>query len=123
MPPTGMTSRKCSSPIPTSHVVRPFNWLLDEASGRIWHCPVRIKDAIISWFHLAAISDVAQPHWRATSMGVYRLGRDAGYAIAALLSGVVADLLGLGAAIHVVAALTLSSGLLVAAVTRETRQG
>jgi MFS family permease len=72
---------------------------------------------------LAAISDVAQPQWRATSMGVYRLWRDAGYAVGALLSGVVADLLGMGAAIHVVAALTLGSGLLVAAVMRETRQG
>jgi MFS family permease len=70
---------------------------------------------------LAAISDVAHPHWRATSMGVYRLWRDAGYAIGALISGVVADLLGMHAAIHVVAALTLSSGLVVATVMRETR--
>jgi MFS family permease len=70
---------------------------------------------------LAAISDVAHPEWRATSMGVYRLWRDAGYAVGALLSGVVADLLGMRAAIHLVAAITLSSGLVVAAVMRETR--
>jgi MFS family permease len=70
---------------------------------------------------LAAISDVAHPEWRATSMGVYRLWRDAGYAVGALLSGVVADALGMRAAIHLVAALTLSSGLVVAAVMRETR--
>jgi len=70
---------------------------------------------------LAAISDVAHPEWRATSMGVYRLWRDSGYAVGALLSGIVADLFGMRAAIHLVAALTLGSGLLVATVMRETR--
>ena len=70
---------------------------------------------------LAAISDVAHPQWRATSMGVYRLWRDSGYAVGALLSGIVADLFGMRAAIHLVAALTLGSGLLVATVMRETR--
>ncbi|MFG6147699.1 hypothetical protein [Halobacillus sp. B23F22_1] len=34
---------------------------------------------------LASISDVAQPEWRATSMGVYRFGRDSGYAFGALV--------------------------------------
>ena len=70
---------------------------------------------------LAAISDVAHPEWRATSMGVYRLWRDSGYAVGALLSGVVADLFGMRAAIHLVAALTLGSGLVVATIMRETR--
>ena len=70
---------------------------------------------------LAAISDVAHPQWRATSMGVYRLWRDSGYAVGALLSGVVADLFGMRAAIHLVAALTLGSGLVVATIMRETR--
>jgi hypothetical protein len=51
--------------------------------------------------------------WRASSLGVYRFWRDLGYAVGALLSGVVADLVGLGAAIHLVALLTLLSGLLV----------
>ena len=54
-------------------------------------------------------------------MGVYRLWRDSGYAIGALLSDVVADLLGMRAAIHLPAALTLGSGVLVALVMRETR--
>ncbi len=43
---------------------------------------------------LAAISDVAHPEWRATTMGVYRFWRDLGYAIGALISGIIADLLG-----------------------------
>ena len=54
-------------------------------------------------------------------MGVYRLWRDSGYAVGALLSGVVADLFGMRAAIHLVAALTLGSGLVVATIMRETR--
>ncbi|HEY8945452.1 MAG TPA: MFS transporter, partial [Polyangiaceae bacterium] len=38
---------------------------------------------------LAAIGDVAHPSWRASSVGVYRLWRDLGYAIGALLAGLV----------------------------------
>jgi MFS family permease len=62
---------------------------------------------------LAAITDHAHPTWRASSLGVYRFWRDLGYAVGALLSGLVADLVGLEAAIHLVAALTLASGLVV----------
>jgi MFS family permease len=69
---------------------------------------------------LAAITDVAHPEWRATTMGVYRFWRDLGYAIGALVSGIVADLLGMQAAIQVVATLTLLSGLHVAIRMRET---
>jgi MFS family permease len=69
---------------------------------------------------LAVIGDVAHPSWRATSYGVYRLWRDLGYAVGALLAGLVADWLGMAAAIHVVAALTLLSGLVVLARMRET---
>jgi MFS family permease len=72
---------------------------------------------------LAAISDVAHPEWRATAMGAYRFWRDLGYAIGALLSGIIADLLGMAAAIHVIAALTLLSGLVVAVRMYETLPG
>ncbi|HET7517890.1 MAG TPA: MFS transporter [Actinomycetes bacterium] len=71
---------------------------------------------------LAAISDVAHPSWRATAVGVYRLWRDAGFAVGALLAGVVADLAGLEAAVWVVAALTAASGLVVAGRMYETHQ-
>lgn len=53
-------------------------------------------------------------------MGVYRLWRDLGYAIGALLSGIIADLLGMATAIHVIAALTLLSSLIVAVRMYET---
>ncbi len=69
---------------------------------------------------IAAVSDVAQPQWRATSLGVYRLWRDLGYAAGALLAGLIADSLGMGAAIHTVAALTMLSGLVVALRMYET---
>lgn len=64
---------------------------------------------------LAAITDYTSPTWRASSLGVYRFWRDLGYAVGALVSGIVADALGFEAAIHLVAALTLASGLAVAA--------
>lgn len=62
---------------------------------------------------LAAIGDVAHPEWRASSVGVYRLWRDGGYAAGALLAGVLADALNLEWAIGVVAALTFASGMVV----------
>jgi MFS family permease len=74
--------------------------------------------------HVAgSISDVAHPEWRATTMGVYRFWRDLGYAVGALISGIIADLLGMRAAVQVVAALTLLSGLQVAFRMRETLVG
>jgi MFS family permease len=69
---------------------------------------------------LAAIGDVAHPSWRASAVGVYRLWRDLGYAIGAVLAGVVADALGLPSAMWVVAALTFVSGLVAAFRMTET---
>jgi MFS family permease len=69
---------------------------------------------------LAAIGDVAHPSWRASSVGVYRLWRDLGYALGALLAGVIADALGLPAAMWAIAGLTFASGVLVALRMTET---
>ena len=63
---------------------------------------------------LAAIGDVAHPSWRARSVGVYRLWRDGGFAVGALLSGVLADAYGVPLAVVAVAVLTAVSGLVVA---------
>jgi predicted MFS family arabinose efflux permease len=65
---------------------------------------------------------VAHPAWRASAVGVYRLWRDSGFAVGALLSGIVADLLGMAASIWVVAALTAASGVVVAVRMYETRR-
>ena len=62
---------------------------------------------------IAAISDAVSPVARAPVVGVYRFWRDMGYALGALIAGAVADALGYGGAIAVVAALTAASGLWV----------
>ena len=72
---------------------------------------------------LAAVGDVAHPAWRARAVGVYRLWRDGGFAVGALVSGVLADAFGLRAAIWAVAALTAVSGLVVALRMYETHPG
>lgn len=69
---------------------------------------------------LAAVGDVAHPGWRASAVGVYRLWRDLGYAVGALLAGVTADALGLAAALWLTAAITFGSGLVSAVRMSET---
>jgi MFS family permease len=69
---------------------------------------------------LAAVSDVADPRWRASAIGVYRFWRDAGFAVGAIVAGVLADAFGYAAAIGSIAALTALSGLVVAARMYET---
>jgi MFS family permease len=72
---------------------------------------------------LAAVSDVAQPSWRGSAVGVYRLWRDSGYAVGAIVAGLLADALGIQAAIIATGGLTLLSGIIVAAFMRETLPG
>jgi MFS family permease len=69
---------------------------------------------------LAAIGDVAHPTWRARSIGIYRLWRDGGFAVGAILAGVLADAFGIATAIWAVAALTAASGIVVAVRMYET---
>ncbi len=69
---------------------------------------------------LAAVSDVAHPDWRSSAVGVYRLWRDGGYAVGALLSGLLADMFNIPAAIAVIGGLTFLSGVVVASVMYET---
>ena len=71
---------------------------------------------------LAAVGDVAHPAWRARSVGVYRLWRDGGFAVGALLAGALADAFGMITAISVVAALTAASGAVVAVRMYETHR-
>src|SRR5579862_9176553 len=69
---------------------------------------------------LAVIGDVAHPLWRASSVGVYRLWRDLGYAIGALASGLLADMFGLTQAMWAIAGLTFASGVIAALRMTET---
>jgi len=69
---------------------------------------------------LAAVADVAHPAWRASAVGVYRLWRDAGYAVGGVVAGLLADAFTLRVAIGAVALLTFASGVLVAGAMYET---
>ena len=69
---------------------------------------------------LAVVGDVAHPIWRGRAVGIYRVWRDLGYAVGAILGGLVADARSLTAAVWVAAALSLLSGLTVAVRMYET---
>lgn len=69
---------------------------------------------------LAAVGDVSHPSWRGTAVGIYRLWRDLGYAVGALLAGALADAFGMSTAIAAIGALTAASGVLVAIRMPET---
>jgi MFS family permease len=69
---------------------------------------------------LASIGDVAHPAWRASAIGVYRLWRDLGYAIGAVVAGLAADRIGLAGALWLTAGITAASGVVVALRMRET---
>lgn len=72
-----------------------------------------IGTAIVYPTFLAAISEFTHPEQRASSIGVFRLWRDLGYAVGALLTGILADFFGINWAILSIAILTLiSSGIL-----------
>lgn len=62
---------------------------------------------------LAALADFTHPQQRAESIGVFRLWRDLGYAIGALLTGIIADSLGLNASIAIIGALTVLSAVII----------
>ncbi len=97
--------------VATGHTVRAF------ALGQVL---LGLGTAMVYPTLLAAIGDVAHPSWRASAVGTYRLWRDLGYAIGALLAGLVADAFGLSAALWAVAALTFGSGVVVIVRMRET---
>jgi MFS family permease len=62
---------------------------------------------------LSAIGDVAHPRWRVSAVGVYRLWPDSGFAVGALLAGLLADAFSITAAVWAVAALAAASGVVV----------
>jgi MFS family permease len=71
---------------------------------------------------IAAVGDVAHPRWRATAVGVYRLWRDTGYVVGGLLAGAIADAFNLRGAVWALAALSVVSGLIVAARVTDARK-
>ena len=70
--------------------------------------------AVVYPTFLAAIADYAHPQQRAESIGVFRLWRDLGYAIGALLTGLIADFFGIHWAVVAIGILTLLSSVVIA---------
>jgi MFS family permease len=69
---------------------------------------------------IAAVGDIAHPAWRGAAVGVYRWWRDLGFAVGAVLAGVLADAYSITTAIVVIAAITAASGVDVAMRMTET---
>ena len=62
---------------------------------------------------LSAIADATSPKQRAESIGVFRLWRDLGYAIGAIISGIIADLFGVQYAVLTIGVITILSSLVI----------
>ena len=72
-----------------------------------------IGTAVVYPTFLAGIADFTHPTQRAKSIGVFRLWRDLGYAVGALLTGIIADAWGVLPSIGVIGGLTLVSALVI----------
>ncbi len=72
-----------------------------------------IGTAVVYPTFLAAIADNTHPSQRAQSIGVYRLWRDLGYAVGALLTGILADIWSVDTAIYAIGLLTILSSLVI----------
>jgi MFS family permease len=72
-----------------------------------------IGTAIVYPTFLAAIADATHPKQRAESIGTFRLWRDLGYAIGAILSGITADFFGIKSAIILISLITVGSSLII----------
>lgn len=79
-----------------------------------------ILSAVLGWgtamvypTFLATVAENTHPNDRAKSIGVFRLWRDSGYALGAILTGVIADTIGISASILIIALLTILSSLVI----------
>ena len=80
-----------------------------------------VGTALVYPTFLATIAENTHPHDRAGSLGVFRLWRDMGYAIGAVLTGIIADSIGVNASILFIGLLTLASAIVIAFRMRSNR--
>jgi MFS family permease len=102
------------------HIIIGFEWLEPLTSGLMGSVLLGIGTAMVYPALLAAVSDTAHPNWRASSLGVYRFWRDMGYAIGALMAGIVGNFFGLEWAVHIAGLITFISGIIVWIRMKET---
>lgn len=95
------------------HIIIGFEWFQPLTSGLIGSVLLGIGTAMVYPALLAAVSDTAHPNWRASSLGVYRFWRDMGYALGALMAGIVGSFFGLEWAVHIAGIITFISGIIV----------
>lgn len=74
---------------------------------------IGIGTALVYPTFAAAIADATHPLQRAESIGIFRLWRDMGYAIGAIISGIAADTLGIRFAILLIGSITILSGIII----------
>jgi len=93
-------------------------WITAEVSGFSFQAVAMvvlgIGTAMVYPTLLASVGDASQAVWRASAIGVYRLWRDLGYALGAILAGFLADAFGMRNAVAGVGILTFLSGVIVA---------
>ena len=72
-----------------------------------------IGTAMVYPTFLAGIAAHTNPVQRAESIGVFRLWRDLGYALGAILTGIIADLMGINYSVFIIAIITFISALII----------
>lgn len=79
-----------------------------------------VLSAVLGWgtamvypTFLATVAENTHPQDRAKSIGIFRLWRDLGYAVGAILTGIIADLLNMEAAIVFIGLLTFISAVII----------
>lgn len=90
-----------------------FIWAQSFAAFAVLSVLLGLGTAVVYPTFLAAIADNTHPSQRAQSIGVYRLWRDLGYAVGALLTGILADLWSTNTAIFAIGVLTILSALVI----------
>lgn len=104
------------------HFVIGLGFLDPFISGLVGSIFLGLGTAMVYPALLAAVSDAAHPGWRASSLGVYRFWRDMGYAVGALMAGIVGNFFGLMWAVHIAGIITLISGIVVWITMEDTMQ-
>ncbi len=82
---------------------------------------IGVGTALVYPVLLAAVSDAANPYWRGTALGVYRLWRDGGYALGGVVVGLAASWLAPRGAFLGLGLVVFGSAALVLMRMRETR--
>jgi len=102
------------------HIIIGLDVFSPMTSGMVGSVLLGLGTAMVYPALLAAVSDAAHPRWRASSLGVYRFWRDMGYAIGALMAGIVSNYFGLIWAVHIAGFITFLSGIVVWVRMKET---